>query len=98
MLAYSEQQPCLQIKTNHKQDTGVLNAQARFLLHFLFPSSPAMTLCASQNLARITGGEHLDDVCVCVCVCARAIRVYLKDMRTHNNETGAVNVVTNQIP
>lgn len=77
MLTYSQQQLCLQMKTNHKQDTDMLSPLAFFFfflyafVFFLpftpFPSSRAMTLCVRQDIVRITGGEHLDGVCFCVC-------------------------------
>lgn len=70
MLTYSQQQLCLQMKTNHKQDTDMLST-------FISPSytlspryshpialSVAMTVCLGQRFTRITGGEHLDEVCV----------------------------------
>lgn len=53
--------------------------------HCFPPSSPlAATLCAGQNLARITGGEHLDGVLVRnMCVC-------LIDAHIRSNESGAI--------
>lgn len=104
MLTYSQQQLCLQMKTNHKQDTDMLSPLAFFFFptrfHFFssfysFPLFPSYDfVCSPRHCENNRWGTSW----WCVFLCVRAQWVCLIEMLIGSNETSAIMWLQTRFP
>lgn len=104
MLTYSQQQLCLQMKTNHKQDTDMLSPLAFFFFptrfHFFssFYSFPLFPSYDFVCLPRHCENNRWGTSWWCVFLCVRAQWVCLIEMLIGSNETSAIMWLQTRFP
>lgn len=104
MLTYSQQQLCLQMKTNHKQDTDMLSPLAFFFFptrfcffssFYSFPLFPSYDfVCSPRHCENNRWGTSW----WCVFLCVRAQWVCLIEMLIGSNETSAIMWLQTRFP